>query len=491
MQRERPNILLITTDMQRYDTLGCYGNPAIRTPNVDRLARQGVLFTHAFANNPVCMPARATLFTGKLPSAHGVQWNSGGLARHEVTVTRRLREAGYQTAAIGKMHWGESEADFGLEYLNVTDHGEPASPGVKNYRATLQEAGLYPPPRPQDVPGYREYYGAVTSPLPFDYHLDTFIGRATVEFLRRRDRSRPFFCWCSFFGPHLPIDPAPPWDRLYDPDDVPLPVWEEGEFDTKPPEQRAFQRNERRGNGFGDYRRITHDMAKLRRFIAFYWGKISMIDHVVGEVLRALEETGEADRTIVVFTTDHGDFAGNHRLLFKSAFLYDDLVRIPLVITHPGWRPGQTVDALVEQIDLPVTMLSWAGLKPHPGVQGEDLSRLFASETGAYVGAPRGWREAAYAEAVDKRMLRTREWKLVHYAGRPYGELYHLTEDPHELRNRYGDPDCRGVSEALQRALLDRVLAMQGRLHPEIDWLELDDPLHPGDPARRVRLPFI
>ena len=243
----QPNILLITTDMQRYDTLGCNGNPHIRTPHIDVLARTGVRFTHAFVNNPVCMPSRASLITGKVPSAHGVRWNSGGLGKHEVTVSRRLADAGYQTAAIGKMHWGDTEADLGYEYYTVTDDGGKSTPGVETYQKFLRRTGYATAPRAEHVDGYREYYGAVTSPLPTEQHVDGFVCRASIEFLRARDRSRPFFCWTSFPGPPLPLDPAPPWDTLYDPEDLPLPVWADNELDSKPPEQLAFQRNTRRG----------------------------------------------------------------------------------------------------------------------------------------------------------------------------------------------------------------------------------------------------
>ena len=480
-----PNVLLITTDMQRRDTLGCYANPLIRTPHLDALAASGVRFDNAFANNPVCMPQRASLLTGKLPSAHGVRWNSGGLAAHEVTVTRRLKDAGYQTAALGKMHWGDCRADLALDHLNVTDEGGLSSPGVTSYRAALRAAGLDALPHVNTLPEYKDNYGAATSPLPLDYHLDGFIANATVDYLtHHRDPSRPFFAWCSFFGPHLPVDPAAPWDRLYDPAEMPLPVWRDDEFDAKPPEQRAFQQNTTRGNGFGDYRRITHDLARLRRFIAFYWGKISMIDHLIGRVLAALEATGQRDNTLILFTTDHGDFAGHHRLLFKSAFLYDDLVHIPLIASWParwGAHAGAARDQFVETIDLVPTILGAAGLDPTPGIQGDDLAPVIDARAET-------WRDAAYSEAVDQRMLRTRDWKLVHYANRPYGELYHLAEDPHELSNRWHDPACLPIRDTLHRRLLDRTTSMEARLHPPIRWLDLPDP---ADPAHTVRLPFI
>jgi len=477
----RPNILLITTDMQRFDTLGCAGNAQIKTPNLDALAERGVRFSQAFCNNPVCMPTRATLFSGKLPSAHGVRWNVGGLGAHEPTVTKTLHDAGYQTAAIGKMHWGDMQADLGLEYLNVT-HEYTVSPGVHGYRDALREAGLDQVPPVESLPEYREYYGAAASPLPEELHLDSFIGQATVAFLEERDRERPFFCWCSFNGPHLPIDPAKPWDELYDPADMPLPVWEEQEFDAKPPEQRAFQQNKDRGNGFGDYRAITYDLNKLRRFIAHYWGKISMIDSYIGKIIAQLQQAGDLENTVIIFTSDHGDFVGNHRLLFKSAFLYDDLVRVPLIVAWPErLKPGLVVDACVEHVDLPVSILRMAGLQPYPGMQGEDLMPLLCGEADAL-------RDHAYAEAVDHRMLRTAEWKLVHYMGRPLGELYNLREDPHELKNLYDDPDCLAVREALERRLLDRMLANEGRLHTPVRYLELNDPQHP---EAVVRLPWI
>lgn len=487
----KPNILFITTDMQRFDTLGCMNNPLIKTPHIDRLAETGVKFTQAFVNNPVCMPSRASLFTGKLPSVHGVRWNNNGLAEHEETVTKVLQRAGYQTAAIGKMHWGDSRCDFGLDYLNVTHGGdgnvlphELISAEATSYRQALERAGLADVPQVQSHPDYKMYYGAVASPLPADYHLDGFIGNATVEFLEKRDHSKPFFCWASFNGPHLPIDPSPPWDTLYDPGKMPLPVWTEEEFDSKPPEQRAFQRNTNRGNGFGDNRAITYDLSKLRRFIAHYWGKISMIDHYVGKIVAALEKSGDLDNTIVIFTSDHGDFVGSHRLLFKSAFLYDDLLRVPLVVSWPKQWQAAVVDNFVEGIDLPVTMLKLAGLEPAKGMQGLDFTPLLE-------GSSERLRDVVYAEAVDKRMIRTEHWKLVHYGDKPYGELYNLEDDPNELMNLYDKEVSLPIREELQCRLLDRILKDEAKLHDPVNYLELDDPTYPGDPGRRVAIPFI
>lgn len=482
---DQPNILFITTDMQKLDTLGCYGNPIIRTPHIDKLATDGVRFTNAFVNNPVCMPSRASWVTGKVPSAHGVRWNAGGLRAKEMTVTKRLHDVGYEVAAIGKMHWGEAECDFGFDYWNLTDHGFPASPSATNYGKTLEKAGLNQVPNVKYSPEYKEYYGAVASPLPEDYHMDGFIANATLEYLEKRDPSKPFFCWCSFFGPHLPLDPAEPWDRLYAEAELPEPIWNLEEFENKPPEQRAFQQNKDRGNGFGDYRKITENPKKLQRFLAHYWSKISMIDAFVGRIVSYLEANHLKENTLIVFTSDHGDFGGNHRLLFKSAFLYDDLLRVPLIFSWPGKIRPSTQYALTEQIDISSTLLELAGLKPHAGMQGDSLMPLLNGEL------PKDWKNAVYAEAVDHRMIRTEKWKLVYYRGKPYGELYRIDEDQNELNNLYDDPTLLEVRERLMRLLVDRQVQLEARLHPSVPYIELDDPLFPGEPDRRVRLPYI
>lgn len=423
------------------------------------------------------MPSRASLLTGKVPSAHGVRWNTGGLAPHEVTITRRLRDAGYQTAAIGKMHWGDSRADFGFEYVNELDDGGISAGGAgPTRREHLRASGSADLPDVTTLPEYGPTYGAVASPLSVDDHVDGFIATETRRFLRERDRARPFFCWTSFHGPHLPLDPVTPWDSHYDPDDIPLPALDEAELDAKPPEQRAFQQNTRRGNRLGDYRRVTRDRPRLARFLAHYWAKISMIDYLIGQLARELSEVGAADDTVVVMTSDHGDFAGHHDLLFKNAFCYDDLLRVPLIVSAPGLLSARVVDDFVEEIDLPVTMLRLAGLEPHRGTQGEDLRPLLT-------GTGSGARTEVYAEAVDQRMIRTREWKLVHYAGKPYGELYDLRNDPGETTNRYDDPDCAPIRDELRAMLLDRVVDLEERLHGAVPYTDF--------PADGVRLPTL
>ncbi len=467
MPVKKPNILFITTDMQRWDTLGCYGNQRIQTPNIDAIATQGIRFDNAFVNSPVCCPSRATFFTGKVPSAHGVRWNNTELAADETTVSKLLQDAGYYTAAIGKMHWGEAKADYGFDYINVTDYGGATSEGVQSLSEYREERGYADIPHVSKHPDYRKNFGAVPSLYPEDGHLDGFIGHATERFLEDREPDKPFFCWCSFFGPHLPIDPSPPWHELYDPKDMPLPPIARDELDGKPIEQKAFQRNSKRGNDFGDYRAIVENPEKLRRFIALYWAKISMIDSFIGKIMQKLEALGLEDDTIVVFTTDHGDFVGHHQLLFKSAFLYDDLVKVPLIISQPKrWQSGAR-SQIVESCDLAATFMDLAGIDAPRDIQGESLLPLLDDKNAA-------GRSHAYAEAVDQKMIRTDRWKLVYYGGRGYGELYDLQADPGERFNLYSDTTLAETKTKLMQALFDRIGEIESQSCPPVHYTELE-----------------
>jgi len=466
----KPNILFITTDMHRFDQVGCNGNADISTPNIDALASSGTRFTRAFANNPVCTPSRTSMLTGQVPSEHGARWNGVGMRPCEATVTRQLQDAGYETGLAGKMHWGDEGPDYGLDYANILDgDGVLIGKASTTYQDKLRSWFGDDVPDVRNNPEYEPSFGAVASPLELAQHEDSFVADATIEFLQSRDRKKPFFFWASFPGPHLPLDPIAPWDTMYDPAEIPLPVIDPLELENKPPEQRAFQQNTDRDTGLGDYRRVTGDPALLRRFLSHYWGKISMVDHLIGRITSALAELGDTNDTVIVFTSDHGDFAGHHGLMFKSAFMYDDLLHVPLIISAPGrWEP-QTIDAFVEEIDLPRTFLSLASVEPTRPMQGDSLLPLLDGECESQ-------KDVVYAEAVNQRMIRTADWKLVHYAGRPYGEVYNLAEDPEELVNLYDDPDSRPKRDELYHALVDHIMALEDRVHEPVTYVELADP---------------
>jgi arylsulfatase A-like enzyme len=430
----KPNVLFITTDHLRCDTLGFAGDPVIRTPAADALASRSLNLSHCFVQNPVCHPSRASIMTGRYPCNHGVRWNFNDLSENEVTLLEYFKEHGYTTACIGKYHLDQRRFHNAMDYREAAsirnmDADNPFVQYVKS-RGFEYRTGFA-------LPEFRERLGAVPQPdMPEDCHLDAYVGMRTCEYLTRLDGSKPFFLWLGFYGPHHPYVPSGRFATMYRPEDVPPFHRSDDDLRKKPVEYRLyFQAQGHKFYPFADASEQT-----LREMKAAYYGMVSQIDWQLGLVLDTLEEQGLADNTIIVFTSDHGEFLGDHGIPVKAPFLLDCMLRVPCLIHVPrSGRRGAVSDELVESVDLYPTLCRLAGLDVPEWVQGRDLSPLVTGDAEAFEG-----RSAVYAEAVDKRCLRTREWKLIHYANKPYGELYHLTEDPHELNNLYGErPDVR------------------------------------------------
>jgi arylsulfatase len=294
---DRPNILFIMTDEQRGDCLGCYGNPVLRTPHIDSIAENGVRFERGYVQNPMCMPARMAIMTGRYCSEHGCNINCTGIPKHEQehTVMQYLRDAGYYTAAIGKMHMMPKWGPFGFRYLDLVDGQADVNNQYTDYLKAKGLDGVQHEAKGEVFP-----FGIYTNALPAEENIDAFIGRRAVRWLENWIGDQPLFLWVSFCNPHFPFDPPEPYDTMYDPAEVPLPVWREGEMEKKPT-QRQLQRE--RG-----YDQVTEPV--LRKMVANYYGLISLIDDQVGGILRVLEEKGMADNTLIAFTSDHGDHLG-------------------------------------------------------------------------------------------------------------------------------------------------------------------------------------
>lgn len=460
MGDKRPNILFITTDEQRFDCLGAYGNPVIQTPHLDRLAAEGVRFDRAYVQNPMCMPSRMAMMTGRYCSEHGVNINCVGLPEHEQahTMMRYLRDAGYTTAAIGKMHMMPKWGPFGFTYLDLV---EGKADDNNQYIDYLKAKGLNGKQR--EAKGEKGSFGTFTNALDAGDTIDAFVGRRAAAWLREREDEAPFFLWVSFSNPHFPFDPPEPYASMYDPDEVPGPVWREGEMQDKPP-QRQLQQE--RG-----YDEATE--AEVRRIIANYYGNVTLVDDQIGEILDIMAEKGWMDDTLIAFTSDHGDHLGDHRLLHKSGVtFYDISVRVPYLVRYPRLFPkGAVCEALVEAIDLPATFLDVAGVEPPPTMQGRSL-------VGLAEGALDDWRDDAFSEIdlninprmhgpndPDSRdyvaMICTRSWKYVHFPNLGIGELYDLVNDPHELTNLFYNPAYADKVAEMRLRLLNRFMANQ------------------------------
>ncbi|MDE0218436.1 MAG: sulfatase-like hydrolase/transferase [Spirochaetaceae bacterium] len=476
-----PHIVVILSDQLRADCVGCYGNPIIRTPHVDALAAAGTRFAQAFSQHPQCAPSRASILTSRYPHVNGSTSNYVAVGDHELTLPEYLRALGYHTAGTGKLHLSDAKlAAFDELIQSEGQRSGATDPEVlhPHYKAWLKANGHWQTAveafamhgRPEYLEGFR----AAVNPLPEHAYFDGWVGDRTVELIRRHPAEQPLFLFMGLPNPHIPFDAPEPYASMYDPESLPLPPTFGTGLANKPPQHLGYKRHGRKED-FEDL-----DEAALRRVTALYYGSISLVDAQVGKVMAALAERGMLEDTVVAFLSDHGELLGHFGMLIKSIdeypMLYDVGLHVPLIIRPPGGEAGRVVDEPVELVDLAPTLLSCAGLEVPPEMQG-------TSQRSALFGGEPARREYVFAESGPVKMVRGERYKLVHYPGQPYGELYDLQRDPHEADNRFDDPDLAPQRERLTRALLDRLIAAEGPLHGESER-------GPAYWRRQYRLPF-
>lgn len=468
---ERPNILVIMTDQHRWDCIGANGNPLIRTPNLDRLAESSANFTHFFVQAPVCVPSRASFFTGRYPHSHKNRVNYTPLDRDEVLMQSRLRDAGYTTASVGKLHYHPPTVmearRTGFDWVELHDAVSPLD-RFSDYVAWRNTHD------PQAHLGYRELAkDTPTGSNPFRQAIDekysetTWVGERTRHYIRELAADdKPFFLFSSFWKPHSPFEVPQPFDAMYDDVEIPLPEQMTLEQIMKlPPPLRTLILRFRPP--------YDTDRERLQWMYRSYYGAISHVDREVGLILDALEAAGVADNTIVVFTSDHGDQMLEHGLMGKNCF-FEASVRVPFILHFPDRvRPGN-YDDLVESVDMLPTLFDLAGLPEPYSNQGRSLVGLVSTSENTY--APR---EAVFSENVipevisgslesfefikgegirgtrhpDAKMVRTRRWKYVYYPD-GFGELYDLQTDPHEMANLAEDDQYEEQVEEMKDRLL-------------------------------------
>lgn len=480
----RPNILWIMSDQHRADCLGYMGHPAAQTPNLDRLAAQGVVFENAFCQSPACMASRGSLFTGRYPATIRVR-GMGILPPQETTTPELFQRQGYSTGAFGKVHltpelYTRQVLKLASPTLDLRPYAEDACLGPLpddpakfqygfqthvghddalhgNFREWL--AGVRPdlldrkPERYADGPG-----DLWISPYPAEFHPTTFIAKQTESFIR--SQTAPWFAFCSFVAPHHPFEAPAETIARFKTADIPLPELKGGVADALIPPAARKALVETMGWSDDIWRRV----------VIHYLAAIALIDDGVGRLLRALEETGQLDNTIIVFNADHGEFLGNHGLLRKPSLSYDETLRVPLLIRGPGLPAGRRVSGLVELTDLHPTLLGLAGVPVNPGVQGIDWSD--ALKTGTEIGReeihsamftdpfdPKTCRISGGGAYAAVQTLRTARWKLNAYPadGSEYGQLFDIEHDPDESRNLYADPEYRAAREEMLWRLMRRL----------------------------------
>ncbi|MPY69934.1 MAG: sulfatase-like hydrolase/transferase [Alphaproteobacteria bacterium] len=519
---KRPNFVLFITDQHRVDHLGCYGNEIVRTPNIDGLAARGTKFENFHVSCPICMPNRATLMTGRVPSLHGVRQNGIPLSLQAVTFPELLRSAGYRTALIGKSHL-QSISAIPLEHgLPTPDPGKALPPAeAREARRNVWGDGRYDQEQPTTWRGEEgfepalPFYGfdelalaighgdritghydrwlrarhpdadtlrgpdnalppgkdiwapqAWRTAVPEELYPTSFVAEETIAFLERRARAddvAPFFIQCSFPDPHHPFTPPGKYFDMYDPADVPAPDAFHHPANRLPPHVAAL--HAKRDDGTATKKGQTVFACterEARGAIALNYGSITMIDDAVGRVLATLDRLGMREDTVIVFTSDHGDFMGDHQLLLKGAIHYRGLVRVPCIWSDPAAPDAPTVtDAFAGTIDLPTSFLDRAGINPFNGMQGKSLPALATGaeahdslvieedQRRSYMGFPANFRA---------RTLLAGDWRLTLYSCTEWGELYNLKNDPLEFENLWTDPKQRAVRAELMERLARKMI---------------------------------
>jgi len=482
----RPNILLITSDQQHWRMLGVH-TPGLKTPHLDRLAAQGTRFERAYCPNPTCTPTRSSLITGLYPSQHGAYTLGSRLPENISTLGQYLQDAGYDCTLIGKAHfqplrgteefpsleafptlqdldfWRSFHGPFyGFNHIELArNHADEAHVG-QHYAIWMEENGAkewrnwFQPPT-GTTPAQRHRWN-----IPEKFHYNTWIAERTIARMEQV-RHAPFFLWASYFDPHPPYLVPEPWDTMYDPAQIELPVQGLDDIRRWP---ELMRRTQIAGSSFDEWEEpdghIIHglghhriDPDALRKDVAVYYGMTSMLDHYIGKILTRLDELGLAENTLVLFTSDHGHYFGQHGLTAKGPFHFEDGLRVPMIVRwHDRVPAGRVSHALQSLVDFAPSLLAVADL-PVPGnMSGKNQLPIWqGDETGARTGV-----SIEFRHQPTKLNLRTyidTRYKLTVWNHPPDGELYDLEADPGENHNLWSDPDAGELkTKLLQKALL-------------------------------------
>jgi arylsulfatase A-like enzyme len=476
-------------------------NPEVKTPNLDRLAANGTIFERAYTVNPTCTPTRASLITGQYPSQHGA-WSLGTKLPEDVpTIGEHFQKAGYRTALVGKAHfqqlydhpqyrsiesnphqqylkwWRDFNGPFyGFEHVEICrNHADEFHVG-QHYAIWMEDNGFsdwkdyYWEPAGNVKPFSQEY----SWKLPAEYHYNSWIAERTSALMEDYHKNGDnFMLWASFPDPHPPYLVPEPWASMYDPDSLTIPEITPGEHDNNPPHFAMTQEQKPDFSAWqepdGSSMHGFHSHLKSRKArakdLAVYYGMISFMDDCIGQILNKLDQLGMTEDTLVVFTTDHGHFMGQHGLTAKGPFLYEDMIKVPFIVSQPGTVPeGRASDALQSLVDLPVTFLDAAGIEKPRTMTG-------ISQLDVWNGSIDKIRDHVIVEnhhqptTIHQRTYVNERYKITVYYNRPYGELFDLKEDPGEINNLWDNQD----SQQLKSELLLKLI--HGELGKEPIWM--------------------
>jgi len=491
----RPSFILFITDQHRADYLGCYGHPVLKTPHIDQLAAEGVTYDNFYVASPVCMPNRASLMTCRMPSSHGVRSNGIPLARRNVTFVEMLRAAGYDTALIGKSHlqpfsgeqpivkppeartgyipaangleaalksdlddpfyasespafWSGAEPRvptpfYGFDHVElVTEHGDMVGGDYVSWlKSRAPDVANKLGPKHQ-LPHDYVCPQAVRTAVPEEHYHTNFIAERACAWLEdHRGSDRPFFLMVSWPDPHHPFNPPGRYWDMYAPEEMEVPAAFKAKDWQAPPHVLAAVESRAAGkaklNGMGTIACTEREALEAR---ALTCGMITMIDDAVGKVCDTAERAGLAENAVRIFTTDHGDHLGDHRLLFKGCEQYDTLTRVPFIWSDPKGEKGTRTHEIGQTIDIGSSILERARIEAPVGMHGQALS--IAGGSGREVALIQYDHQRPNVFLGPQPRVHTivdEEWRLSVYDGAEFGELYNLADDPEELFNLWSD----------------------------------------------------
>ncbi len=513
---KRPNFLFIITDQHRADHLGCYGNDVVKTPNIDGIAAKGTRWDKFYVANPICMPNRASIMTGRMCSAHGARHNGIPLSKNHTTFVELLRDAGYNTGLIGKSHlqsftglpatnkfaaeggktapsaglrdafkdnrhgpeydlevvpkWDAPLAErkdgdfYGFDHVEIAaDHADKAS-GDYVLWARAQRTDFDTLVGPENaLPDNRiDAPQAWRTAVPEELYSTSWIAERSAKWLAEQaEQDAPFFLQMSFPDPHHPFTPPGRYWDMYAPEDMELPA-SFGKSDLPP--IRAMKEAMEQGTDPRDNQNpfaVSEDEA--RAIIALTYGMITMIDDAIGRVLKQLDDLGLAEDTVVIFTSDHGDYMGDHGLMLKLLLHYQGLIRVPFIWHDPTQPASAALSSdLGSSIDISATILARAGIQPYNGLQGRDLLGSTAPES-ILVEEDSQRTMTGFDRPQRIRTLVTDQYRMSLRQGEDWNELYDLENDPLETHNLYDDPDSKPVRAALTELMLSRTIELQDR----------------------------
>jgi arylsulfatase A-like enzyme len=509
-----PNFILFITDQHRADYLGCYGHPVLRTPHIDSIAARGTRFRKFYVASPVCMPNRASLMTGRMPAVHGVRSNGIPLSQDCVTFVDLLRDAGYDTALIGKSHLQNFTSTPALSYPAPPREGyRQPSPGLRqamridltgqSYRQELPaywaepgahiETPFYGYGHVDIVTGHGDAVGgdyrawlrgkdpaalnllgpensaphdyavpqAYRTRIPEELYSTNYLADRAEAYLRSRNpNSDPFFLTVSFPDPHHPFNPPGRYWDMYKPEQFPVPeAFRRNDWTPPPLVQQALDERETGKANLHGMRSIGTSGREAQEAQALTCGMIACIDDAIGRVLQALDASGQRDNTVLIFTTDHGDHLGDHRLLLKGCEQYQSILHVPFIWSDPQAPDVTATDAIGSTIDIPATILDRARIAPYVGMQGKSLLPAMSADGTAV-------RDCAFVQyehqMADKDVDHMPRWhtivdqryRMTVMSDSSFGELYDLAADPGEFDNLWDKPEHAGLRARLMERLV-------------------------------------